>query len=58
MNVIELARFSLGPKNYQILVRHVRNAALDEAKQLFPQPYQEYFGREAQDAIEALKDKA
>lgn len=33
-----------------------RNAGLDEAKQLFPQPHQEYFGREAQDAIESLKD--
>lgn len=33
-----------------------RNAGLEEAKQLFPQPHQEYFGREAQDAIESLKD--
>lgn len=34
----------------------VRNAALEEAKQLFSQPHQEYFGREAQDAIESLKE--
>lgn len=34
----------------------VRNAALEQAKQLFSQPHQEYFGREAQDAIESLKE--
>jgi hypothetical protein len=34
----------------------VRNAALEDAKQLFSQPHQEYFGRDAQDAIESLKE--
>lgn len=34
----------------------VRNAALEDAKQLFSQPHQEYFGREAQDALESLKE--
>ncbi len=38
------------------LVALVRNAALEQAKQLFSQPHQEYFGREAQDAIESLKE--
>jgi hypothetical protein len=28
---------------------------LEEAAQLFPQPHQEYFGQEIQDAIRALK---
>ncbi|OYQ41076.1 hypothetical protein CHU94_08170 [Rhodoferax sp. TH121] len=31
MNVIELARFSLGPKNYESLIKQVRNAALEDA---------------------------
>ena len=40
----------------ETLIKLVRNAALEDAKQLFPQPHQEYFGREAQDAIESLKE--
>lgn len=40
----------------ELLIKLVRNAALEDAKQLFSQPHQEYFGREAQDAIESLKE--
>lgn len=63
-DVIELAKQvglinSFGGASDESITRFyalVRNAALEEAKQLFAQPHQEYFGREAQDAIESLKE--
>lgn len=33
----------------------IRNQALEDAAVLFPQPHVEYFGREIQDAIRAMK---
>lgn len=34
---------------------NIRNAALEEAAMLFPQPYREYFGDDIQEAIRALQ---
>ena len=36
----------------------VRNQALEEAANLFPQPYMEYFGSDIQDAIRALQSQS
>ena len=47
----EFVRFS----DAEAAVKQARIDALEEAKQLFPQPHCEYFGRDIQDAIESLK---
>lgn len=63
MNVIEAAKAAgFGPHTISATTKYlerfaqiIRNQALEDAAVLFPQPHVEYFGREIQDAIRAMK---